>query len=172
MTHAYPSPDPHGQWQPPHTPKKTRKWPWVAAGAVALLVIIVVASNSQTSTSQAASASPTTSYQYTGPLVSPTYTAAPVAPPAPVAAPEPAGPATTVSDGTYEVGPDMVAGRYKTPGPDGSSALDMCYWSRNKNDSGEFGSIIANDIVKGPGSVTVKNGEFVEFSGGCTWTKQ
>lgn len=99
--------------------------------------------------------------------------AAPVAPIAPVdPAPVASGPVTTVSDGTYQVGTDMTAGRYKTPGPDGSGALDMCYVSRNKDDSAELDAIIANQIVQGPGSVTVSDGEFAEFSGGCTWTKQ
>lgn len=93
--------------------------------------------------------------------------AAPVDP-----APVTSGPVTTVSDGTYQVGTDMTAGRYKTPGPDGSGALDMCYVSRNKDDSAELDAIIANQIVQGPGSVTVSDGEFAEFSGGCTWTKQ
>lgn len=96
---------------------------------------------------------------------------APVAPAVP-AAPVETGPATTVSDGTYEVGVDLAAGRYKTPGPDGSGALDMCYVARSSNDSGELDSIIANDIAQGPSSVTVKKGEFAKFSGGCTWTKQ
>ena len=65
---------------------------------------------------------------------------------------------------------DIAAGRYKTPGPAGHGGLDYCYWARNRDDSGD--SIIANDILKGPGSVTVKRGEFVEFNGNCTWTKQ
>lgn len=77
----------------------------------------------------------------------------------------------TVSDGTYEVGVDMEPGRYKTAGPDQSDAFPMCYWERSKDDSGEFGSIIANEIVQGPGSVTVKSGEFAKVSGGCAWTK-
>lgn len=49
--------------------------------------------------------------------------------------------------------------------------MDMCYWSRNKDASGEFGSIITNGIVEGPARVTVKTGEYLDVSGGCTWTK-
>ncbi|MFP5022402.1 hypothetical protein [Pseudonocardia phyllosphaerae] len=82
------------------------------------------------------------------------------------------GPTTTVSDGTYQVGTDIAAGRYKTAGPTSDSFGGMCYVSRNKDDSNEMDSIIANDIAQGPSSVTVKKGEFAEFSGGCTWTKQ
>jgi hypothetical protein len=88
---------------------------------------------------------------------------------APAAPAQPAGPATRIGDGTYEVGVDMAAGRYKTTG-DGS--IGLCYWERAKDDSGDLGSIISNDLFRGPGSVTVKNGEFAKLSGGCTWTKQ
>jgi len=88
---------------------------------------------------------------------------------APAAPAQPAGPATRIGDGTYEVGTDMAAGRYKTTG-DGS--IGLCYWERAKDDSGDLGSIISNDLFRGPGSVTVKNGEFAKLSGGCTWTKQ
>jgi len=62
----------------------------------------------------------------------------------------------------------MAAGTWRTSGPGSSNILDACYWSRNADASGD--SIIANQIVQGPGVVTVSNGEFVEFSGGCTWT--
>ena len=56
--------------------------------------------------------------------------------------------------------------------PGGNGPLDICYWQRTKDDSGDFNSIIANDLFKGPGSVTVKKGEFVKLTGGCTWNKQ
>lgn len=45
-----------------------------------------------------------------------------------------------------------------------------CYWERDRNDSGDFDAIIANDNVDGPSSVSVNKGEFVKFSGSCTWT--
>jgi hypothetical protein len=71
-----------------------------------------------------------------------------------------------VGAGTYLVGKDIPAGTYTTPGPDAS---DMCYWQRSKDSSGEVESIIANDDVTGPGRVTIKAGETVDFSGGCEW---
>ena len=83
----------------------------------------------------------------------------------------PAAPATQIGDGTYQVGVDMVARRYKTPGPT-DDLFKNCYWERTRDDSGQFGSIIANDNTHGPGSVTVKSGEFFQTSGGCVWTKQ
>lgn len=91
---------------------------------------------------------------------------------APVSEPAASGPLTTVTGGTYEVGTDMVAGRYKTTGPDGSSYRSSCYIERSKDDSGETDSILSNDIIEGPSSVTVEAGEFAKFSGPCTWTMQ
>lgn len=102
---------------------------------------------------------PTTS---TADLVNTTGSAAP-----PTA---PAGPATSVTDGTYEVGVDLEAGRYKTTGPEAGSR--SCYQARLSDDSGDSSAILANDIADGPSSVTVEAGEFVKFSGGCAWAKQ
>ncbi|MGW5633966.1 hypothetical protein [Streptomyces sp. NPDC003832] len=78
---------------------------------------------------------------------------------------EPEGPLTSIDEGTYLVGEDVKAGSYKTSGPSDS----MCYWSRNKDDSGELDSIIANDILQGPGRVTVNRGEIFETNGCDTW---
>ncbi|MEV5353119.1 hypothetical protein [Streptomyces sp. NPDC052693] len=78
---------------------------------------------------------------------------------------EPEGPLTSIDEGTYLVGEDVKAGSYKTSGPSGG----MCYWARNKDDSGELTSIIANDIVKGPGRVTLNKGEIFETNGCDTW---
>lgn len=74
----------------------------------------------------------------------------------------PAGPLTTVSDGTYLVGTDMEAGSYKSPGASG------CYWARLKDDSGQ--KIIANNLGDGPARFTAKKGEYVEIAR-CTFTK-
>ncbi len=102
----------------------------------------------------------------------PTVAAAPAAQANPQAAPaKPAGPATSFGDGTYEVGVDVVAGRYKTQGPT-DDLFKNCYWQRTKDDSGQFRSIIANGNTQGPGSVTIKAGEFFQTSGGCNWAKQ
>jgi hypothetical protein len=69
------------------------------------------------------------------------------------------------------VGVDVVAGRYKTQGPT-DDLFKNCYWQRTKDDSGQFRSIIANGNTQGPGSVTIKAGEFFQTSGGCNWAKQ
>ena len=84
----------------------------------------------------------------------------------------PGGAAASVGDGTYEVGKDLAPGRYKTAGPPTDAVIKDCYWQRTKDDSGELQSIISSGDAQGPGSVTVKAGEFFQTSGGCTWTKQ
>ena len=88
------------------------------------------------------------------------------------AAAAPVGAATSVRDGTYEVGKDIAAGRYKTAGPPTNATIKDCYWQSAKDDSGELRSIISSGDTQGPGSVTVKAGEFFQTSGGCAWTKQ
>lgn len=83
-----------------------------------------------------------------------------------------AAPAGVVTDGVYEVPADIRSGKYKTPGPDQSDFMPGCYWERAKDSSGSFNSVITNGNTGGPGVVTVKAGEVVTFSGGCTWTHQ
>ena len=84
----------------------------------------------------------------------------------------PVGVATSVRDGTYKVGKDIAAGRYKTVGPPTNATIRNCRWQSAKDDSGELGSIISSGDTQGPGSVTVKAGEYFQTAGGCTWTKQ
>ncbi|MFC0109490.1 hypothetical protein [Kibdelosporangium aridum] len=72
---------------------------------------------------------------------------------------------TGIGEGIYAVGSDIEPGRYKTEGG------GRCYFARLKDDSGSFGAIIANNNLDGPGSVTVKKGEFFEVKGSCTWVK-
>jgi hypothetical protein len=139
-------------------PPKRRRWPWVLGGLFALIMIIAIANsggNSTTTTTPAA------------PAAAPAQQSAASAPAAANSA-SAAAPATDqFTSGTYQVGSDIRPGRYKTPG--GS----FCGWSRDSSDDGQLSSIIANDIVQGPGSVTIKSSDkFVEFSGDCTWTKQ
>ncbi|MFJ1759971.1 DUF732 domain-containing protein [Amycolatopsis sp. NPDC088138] len=77
----------------------------------------------------------------------------------------PAGPATSVGEGTYKVGEDMEPGSYK------ATCTGHGYWARLRDDSGN--NIIANDLKVngGPMRFTTKKGEYVEISGDCTFTK-
>jgi hypothetical protein len=162
-----------------------RRWPWATAGlAVGLLMGVGIggAALGNAATATAAPAPAPQTVTVTAPAAAPETVTVTAAAPAPVTVtrevPVPsagtgssAGSPDGVSDGVHQVGTDIPAGRYKTEGPSATSIIPNCYYARLKNDSGEFDAIIANDNLQGPGSVTLKKGEFVEFSGGCTWTK-
>jgi len=138
---------------------KALKWFGIAIGALVVLGVVV-----------AATGSPSTPVRPDASRVVVSAPATTATTPTP--APAPSGPAEVATSGTYEVGVDLAPGRYKTAGPDQSDYIPHCYYARRSDDSGELKSIIANDNLQGPGSVTVKRGEFVEFTGSCTWTKQ
>ncbi|MEU9733382.1 hypothetical protein [Streptomyces sp. NPDC048002] len=77
------------------------------------------------------------------------------------------GPAAGFSgEGEYLVGEDIKAGTYKTAGPDDEWG---CYWERAKDASGEFGSIIANNNLDGPGRVTLNSGEYFKTNRCQEW---
>ena len=63
-------------------------------------------------------------------------------------------------DGIYEVGngPGQIKpGKYHTNGP--TNSMGMGYWARLKDTSGDMNSIITNDIVKGPATITIKSSD-------------
>lgn len=108
-----------------------------------------------------------------GQLGAPPAVPAPVQAAAPVVpAPPAAGPATSFGgDGTYVVGQDIQVGTYKTAGP-APGYFQHCYWERQKNTDGEFGSIIANGGGEGPATVTVKKSDGAFKTQGCqAWHK-
>lgn len=144
--------------EPPAKPKSKRRWVIVGSIAAAIIVLSIAAANTTPEGTQS-----------TAPAVSPVPAAPASAEPPPSV---PAGPATEIKDGVYQVGQDMAPGRYKTEGPGTTSFAPFCYYQRAKDDSAELTSIIANNNLQGPGSVTVKDGEFFTATGGCTWTKQ
>ncbi|MEU0914535.1 hypothetical protein [Streptomyces althioticus] len=79
------------------------------------------------------------------------------------------GPATTFSgEGEYLVGGDIKPGTYKSAGSDGSFG---CYWERAKDASGEVGSNIANNILDGPGRVTLNKGEYFKTNRCQEWKR-
>lgn len=82
----------------------------------------------------------------------------------------PAGPETTVGQGSYLVGEDIAVGTYRTGGP-AASDVPLCYWARAKDSSGDMDSIIANGTPQGPARVTVNKGEMFETNGCKEWTK-
>lgn len=46
----------------------------------------------------------------------------------------------------------------------------MCFWTRAKDDTGSFDSIISDNDSKGPMRLTTKAGEYLTIQG-CDWTK-
>ncbi|MDX5570469.1 hypothetical protein PYK79_54290 [Streptomyces sp. ID05-04B] len=82
---------------------------------------------------------------------------------------EAAGAATTFSgEGEYLVGEDVKPRTYKSAGPEGEFG---CYWERAKDAGGEFGSIIADNSLEGPGRVTLHKGEYFKTNRCEEWKK-
>jgi hypothetical protein len=130
-------------------------------GAVGLLICMSWASAFSNAMS---SRSSTPSYSSFAPSSSsyPSYSA--VAPTTTSSMPSVNGP---FSSGTYLVGSEIAPGQYRT---DGGS---FCGWSRNEDTSGELDATIANGIVNGPSTITVRGSDgAIEFSGDCTWTRR
>jgi hypothetical protein len=146
----------------------------IIAGGMAALFIVAAACGAGGSESPARSAAPTSA---TGEIYHPGDTIPTSKPPTtfipfPAASgtltpTTPSGLASTISDGTYEVGADMEAGKYKGQCP------AFGYWARLKNNDGSVEDIIANNVVGGGGgpmTFTAKSGEYVEVRN-CVFTK-
>lgn len=78
-------------------------------------------------------------------------------------APVPAGPLTSFSDGIWEVGVDVAAGKYKTSGS------TQCYWARLRTP--DTSDIANNNYGSGPQTVQLKAGEYFHSQMCGTWTK-
>ncbi|TPQ24016.1 hypothetical protein FGD71_001080 [Streptomyces sporangiiformans] len=82
---------------------------------------------------------------------------------------EKAGPVSSFSgEGEYLVGEDIKPGTYKSAGPEDEFG---CYWERAKDASGEFGSIITNNNLQGPGRVTLNQGEYFKTNRCQEWKR-
>lgn len=77
----------------------------------------------------------------------------------------PSGPASELSDGTWEVGVDALPGKYKSPGN------TTCYWARLRRNDGGAGDIVQNNFSSGPQTVTLKAKEFFQSQRCGSWTK-
>jgi hypothetical protein len=153
--------------QPPSAPaipparKPRRNWPWIV-GVIGLLLYII-GGGGKSSTSTVTTAEPP------APAAPPAAALEPPAPAAPPAAPADLAPG--FGDGTYVVGTDIVAGTYETTGP-AAGGIGTCSWSRLKDTSGDFGSIIATDVRPGPTTVTISKTDGVFVTAGCSnWQK-
>ncbi|MBZ9645322.1 hypothetical protein [Streptomyces sp. PSKA30] len=186
MTFQQPSPPNHGSQGPfglgaptgPGQAVRGRRR-WLKYGAVALVSLFVgvgignnggaAESGKETADAKAAprpTVTVTETAEAAAPEPAPTVTETVTAEPKQTKAP---GPATSFSgEGEYLVGEDIKAGTYKTAGPDGAFG---CYWERAKDASGEFGSIIANNNLNGPGRVTLNSGEYFKTNRCQEWTR-
>lgn len=80
---------------------------------------------------------------------------------------EPAQPRTSIEeDGTYTVGPDIVAGTYSTAGP---VEGEVCYWKRmSRGDGTEEGSeVLENAMTKKPQVVKIDPSDGAFVTSGC-----
>lgn len=76
----------------------------------------------------------------------------------------------TIGDGTWEVGTDVKAGKYRTPGPV-NSVLVMCYWDvRNGSEEGEIVAQGVKNDLGAQGLVTLRKGQFFTTSGCEAWS--
>lgn len=161
------------------TPPKRRQRPVVSHALVAIVALFIGVGIGSAGHSADASSTQAGSATTTQPTAPATYPAAsttsskttPARTTAAAAAPAKSAPSvpTRVSgDGEYLVGVDMQAGTYRTAGPQDDS-LGLCYWERDKNASGDFSAIIANNALSGSGIVTVKRGEYFKSTGCQGW---
>lgn len=105
-----------------------------------------------------------------GQEVAATQPTTPAAAPTTAAAKAPAGPLTSVEDGTYTVGagPDNIAaGTYKVTGAD-----KKCYWAIYKSGQNQdFSAMVNNHLGGGNLSVTLKAGQDFETKRCGTWKR-
>lgn len=78
--------------------------------------------------------------------------------------------ASSIGSGQFEVGKDVKAGTYKTSGPDGDN-LSGCYYEwKNSTEAGA--DIVDNNIVDGPATVTLRDGQFFSNDGCSPFRRQ
>jgi hypothetical protein len=76
----------------------------------------------------------------------------------------------TIGEGTWIVGKDVKAGKYRTTGA-ADSDVPLCYWDvRKGSETGEFADQGAIDKADEPGIVTLKSGEYFKTSGCAVWS--
>ena len=77
-----------------------------------------------------------------------------------------AGSTAPFGDGTYLVGVDVAPGTWRAPGG------EFCTWQRLAGFSGDFGELIAIDIVTGPAIVSIAATDIGFSTTGCgSWTR-
>lgn len=87
----------------------------------------------------------------------------------PLDEPVDAGPATSFGDGTYKVGVDVKAGRYRNDGDtyDGQAPC-VAYTTRKPNDINTY---VTGSTTTGPGILDVGRGLYLTVQGCQEWTR-
>ena len=75
-----------------------------------------------------------------------------------------------ITDGLHVVGKDVQPGVYSTTGGSGRNPVG-CYYAWMSG-TGSDAEIVDNNIVKGPATVTLRDGEVFESSSCAAWTSQ
>jgi hypothetical protein len=75
-------------------------------------------------------------------------------------------PGRALLDGLHRVGAEVEPGVYQTTGPSGTNE-GGCYWTRTDTS----GALLANGVITGPGTLTVRRDELVETVGCQPWQK-
>ena len=156
----------YGQVQPA-TRKKNRIWPWLVGAAIvavcgvgSLLVVAIGAGGVDDKPSSFATPS--------------TYGPPPAQGQGGKASPPAKKAAADINEGTWLVGKDVKAGKYRTAGAL-KSVIIMCYWDV-RTDTGDETIIAENqgviDKIGSPGFVTIKNGQYFKTSGCAPWKLQ
>lgn len=156
--------------------RRSLRGSWVVLSVVTFLFAIGIANSGNNSTSTSTAPAP----QQGPAVVQQEALAAPLAL---------IGPMSDFGNGTYVVGTDILPGSYETAGSaaDGffiilpgsyrmagptAGAINICYWARLKDTSGDFGTIIADNVSPGPTTVTISPSDGAFQTSGCrTWQK-
>ncbi|MCJ1705643.1 MULTISPECIES: hypothetical protein [unclassified Rathayibacter] len=77
--------------------------------------------------------------------------------------------ANSFGNGTRVIGQGIAAGTYTTTGPTGANPVG-CYYAW-KSGTGSDAEIVNNNIVQGPATVTLVDGEIFESTSCANWTK-
>jgi len=130
-------------------------------GSVFVLAAGVLIAGCSTSTSPSTPA--TTPAATTPPTVASTSAATAATSPSMV------GPVMTVGPGTYAVGTgngQVAPGKYFSPAPSSGST---CYYARLRNNDGDAGDIIAEELSQGNVIMTVRASDGYVTVSGCTF---
>lgn len=150
--------------------RKRRRWPWVVGGVLAAVVMLCCGVTVGSLVFDAERGQRLDAVETTGPPGPPAVAGTGSAPVAPTSA-APAGPKTSITEGIWNVGTEVVAGTYRTTVPKGSFG---CYYARLRGFSGAFSDIIANgNLAAGAtGRVTIApTDKGFQAVGDCTWEK-